>query len=410
MQKKVVWILNHYAQIPGGAGGTRHYGISKSLSKIGWDSYLIAASVDHVSNKQKINNFALSKLDVIDGVNFLWIKVNRYRGNKIGRLINIILYSVVVLMPNVTKNLVRPNVVVGSSVHPLAAISAWILSKRFRVPFIFEVRDLWPQTLIDYGKIAEDSFAAKILKIIELFLYKKASKIITLLPNADVYIEGLGVAGAKISWIPNGVDYYDYKAPSCENMSVFKFMYLGAHGEANDLYNIINAMKYVPKIIGGKAVILELVGNGVLKKDLIEYSSSLKLDNIIFKNAVPKNEVPNIAASADAFILSVMDKPNLYKYGISMNKIYDYMMASRPIIICSNASNDPIAEAGAGISVRSGDPIALAKAIEKLVCIDLESRIEMGKRGRMYVESNNSFSHLAEKFSEVLIKSIYRKQ
>jgi glycosyltransferase involved in cell wall biosynthesis len=187
-------------------------------------------------------------------------------------------------------------------------------------------------------------------------------------------------------------------------------MYLGAHGEANDLYNIINAMKYVPKIIGGKTVILELVGNGVLKKDLIEYGSSLKLDNIIFKNAVPKNEVPNIAASADAFILSVMDKPNLYKYGISMNKIYDYMMASRPIIICSNASNDPIAEAGAGISVRSGDPIALAKAIEKLVCIDLESRIEMGKRGRMYVESNNSFSYLAEKFSEVLIKSIYRKQ
>lgn len=148
---KNIWILNHYATYPGGVGSSRHYYLAKCLKSLGWSATIIAASVEHQTGIQRLKFGEGQRIDEINGVPFLWLRTPVYKGNGAGRLKNILAYTWSVLQPNATKELPRPDVIVGSSVHPFAAVAGALLARRLSVPFIFEVRDLWPQTLIDLG-------------------------------------------------------------------------------------------------------------------------------------------------------------------------------------------------------------------------------------------------------------------
>ncbi len=146
---------------------------------------------------------------------------------------------------------------------------------------------------------------------------------------------------------------------------------------------------------------LRLIGDGPLKPALMAQARQLNLSNVLFENPVSKTQIPLLASEADAFVICVKDLPHLYKYGISMNKLFDYLAASRPIIICSAAVNDPVHDAKAGFTVEPENSNELAEAINKLVSLSQEERIAMGEAGRAYVEKHHSFSSLAAKFAEV---------
>lgn len=405
---KHVWILNHYAQEPGGAGGTRHYSLSRHLTKHSWRATVIAASVELNTGRQRLDSSESKRLDLFDGVPFLWIRTPQYQGNGFGRIQNMLTYSVRVLMPSVTRGLDRPDVIVGSSVHPFAAWSAAMLASRFGVPFVFEVRDLWPQTLVDMERLSPKGFMTRALQYLERWLYRRAERIIVLLPKASDYIVPLGIAPEKIVWIPNGVELVGYSEPEQpKEKSSFTLMYFGAHGQANDLDCLLRAMVEVNKSMPNKPLILRLIGDGPLKKSLQQQAADLGLDNIRFEDPAPKNAIPQVAAEADAFVIMVKDLPRLYRFGISMNKIFDYFAAARPIIMASGAVNNPSEESGAGITVLPGDPVEFAKAILSLVEMPIEQRILMGRSGRAYVEKHHSYemlaAHLASILEEVLV-------
>jgi glycosyltransferase involved in cell wall biosynthesis len=153
---------------------------------------------------------------------------------------------------------------------------------------------------------------------------------------------------------------------------------------------------------------LRLIGDGPSKAALVKQASYLKLDNVFFEPPVPNSRIPAIATEADAFVFNLVDAP-VFKYGISSNKLFDYMASNRPILFCSNSVNNPIREANAGITVAPEDPSALADAIEQLLYMSSEERFEMGKNGRHFVEKNHDYSILAKKLSAVLddMKSKY---
>ena len=403
MYMKHAWMLNHYAQEPGGAGGTRHFSLGKYLLSHGWQTTILASSVELNTGKQRLKSNQNIRMDNIEGVNFLWIKTPSYIGNGLGRILNILTYTLSVLFPNTTSNLPKPNIILGSSVHPLAALSAAWLAKRHDVPFIFEVRDLWPQTLIDFGQIKKSSMTAHILHYIELWLYRRADKIVVLLPNAIKYITQLGIPESKVVWIPNGVDLMDYPKPSKSvSRKEFTLMYFGSHGQANGLECLIQAMYELNKIPSMKNVRLRLIGDGPLKPALKEQAKKMKLKNIHFENSVPKSKIPKLASEADAFVICVKDFPGLYKYGISMNKLFDYLAASKPIIIGSSAFNNPVVDAQAGFAVPPDNPKELAKAINRLVNLSKEDRITMGVAGRLFVEKYHGFNILASRFADML--------
>jgi glycosyltransferase involved in cell wall biosynthesis len=402
MPFKQVWILNHYAQEPGGAGGTRHFSLAQHLQTLGWQTILLAASVDHNTGRQRLANNENTRLETFDGVPFLWVKTPTYKGNGGGRMLNMLAYAFRVFLPSTTRELNRPDVVVGSSVHPFAAVSGAWLAKRHRASFVFEVRDLWPQTLVDLGRLNDDGLVTRLLRWLELWLYRRAEKIIVLLPKAVDYIAPLGIAADKVVWIPNGVELDGYDKPSPPAIrNEFTLMYFGAHGQANGLDCVLGAMAELSKRPNMRHVRLRLIGDGPLKPALMAQARQLNLSTVIFEDSVPKTKIPQLASEADAFVICVKDLPQLYKYGISMNKLFDYLAASRPIIMASAAANDPVQDARAGITVRPENSFELAEAIDKLVKLSPDQRIAMGEAARAYVERHHSFSTLALKFARV---------
>jgi glycosyltransferase involved in cell wall biosynthesis len=402
MPFKQVWILNHYAQEPGGAGGTRHFSLAQHLQTLGWKTTLLAASVDHNTGRQRLANNENTRLETFDGVPFLWVKTPPYKGNGGGRMLNMLAYAYRVCLPSTTCELAKPDVVVGSSVHPFAAVSGAWLAKRHCVPFVFEVRDLWPQTLIDLGRLHDDGLVTRLLRWLELWLYRRAEKIVVLLPKASDYIAPLGIHADKVVWIPNGVELDGYDKPSPPAIrNEFTLMYFGAHGQANNLDCVLGAMAELSKRPNMRHVRLRLIGDGPLKPALMAQARQLNLSTVIFEDSVPKTKIPQLASEADAFVICVKDLPQLYKYGISMNKLFDYLAASRPVIMASAAVNDPVKDAGAGFTVKPGSSFELAEAIDKLVKLSPDQKIAMGEAARAYVERHHSFSVLALKFAKV---------
>ncbi|WP_439686867.1 Glycosyltransferase [Cupriavidus oxalaticus] len=411
---KHVWILNHYAQEPSSAGGTRHFHLAEHLGASGWHATVIAATVTGTGEQRRLDAGELSRLDRVQDVPFLWVRTPAYDGDGAGRMLNMLAYTWRILRRDTTRELTPPDVVIGSSVHPFAAAAGALLARRFGVPFVFEVRDLWPQTLVDMGRLRERDFLTWALRRLESWLYRRAERIVVLLPRAWEYITPLGIPRERIVWIPNGVDLSLFPSPSASPSPSprasqtgtpspgFTLMYFGAHGQANGLDNLLQAMKRVQDHPHGGHIMLRMVGDGRLKPALIEQAAQLGLRNVRFEPPVPKTGIPAVAAQADAFVIAVRDLPRLYRYGISMNKLFDYLASARPIIIASDAANNPVADSAAGLTVGAEQPEALAEAILRLAAMPAEARERMGRAGRDYVERHHSFQHLAQRLAAVL--------
>ena len=401
-RSKHVWLLNHYAQEPGAAGGTRHHSIARHLSKYGWDAEILAASVELQTGRQRLARERKYLLETLGGVPFLWVRTPEYSGNGLGRLWNMLAYSARVLFPAVTRELPRPEVIVGSSVHPFAAWSAARLARRFDVPFIFEVRDLWPQTLVDLGRLEARSVVTRLLRRLEKWLYVNATRIVVLLPKASDYIVPLGISAEKICWIPNGVELEGSSEPEpADDKDSFTFMYFGAHGTANGLDTVLRAMQLIEQDPALSRIRLRLIGDGPQKKSLQALGESLRLSRVSFEEPVPKSDIPALASEADAFVFNLVDAP-VFKYGISSNKLFDFLAAARPIVFCCRSANNPVSEAGAGLTVPPGKPDELAQAMARLADSPLTERRTMGRDGRAYVIQRHDFRALAKQFALVL--------
>jgi len=405
MDRKSIWIFNHYAITPDLPGGTRHFDFGKELVKRGYKVTIFASSFHHSLLKEtkeyKKDKFIVEEYD---GVRFVWLKTFPYSGNDWRRVINMLSYSIRAYKVVRKLNIEKPDIIIGSSVHLFTVFTVYLLSKKYKTPFIMEVRDLWPQTLIDMGMSKWHPFVI-LLGIIEKFLYRRADKIITLLPKANEYIEKLDVPKDKIVWIPNGVDLERFNFNEDNNLkldkSSFVITYAGAIGRANNLDVLVEAAEILKKDY--PEIKFLLVGDGPEKERLVMIVKEKNLNNIEFNRIVPKNEVAKILYKSDALILLLRNAP-FYKYGISLNKLFDYLASGKPIIFSSNSINNPVEEAKAGITVPPDDPKKLAEAIIVLYKMPEEKIVEMGINGRSYVEKYYSINILVDKLESVIRK------
>ncbi|MCK1438334.1 MULTISPECIES: glycosyltransferase family 4 protein [Bradyrhizobium] len=399
---KSVWILNHYAQEPGGPGGTRHYSLARSLAQHDWSATVIAASTEHGTGRERLMPGESRRLDTLDGVPFLWVRTSSYSGNGADRVRNMLSYTRSVLKAEHTRQLERPDAIVGSSVHPFAAWAGLRLARRYGVPFVFEVRDLWPQTLVDLGRLSERHPVTLGLRVLEHHLYKHAAQIVVLLPRASEYIEPLGIAAEKIVWVPNGIELDIFPSPQPKQAAdAFTVMYFGAHGTANGLDNVLRAIGLVQASNAERLINLRIIGDGPLKPSLIQMARQMDLRNVSFENPVPKKQIAAVAADADAFIFNLIDAP-VFKYGISSNKLFDFMACARPVIFACNADNNPVQTAGGGVTVPAGNPQALARAMMDLSRLSQTQQQKMGLANRKHVEENYGFDRLGAKFAGAL--------
>jgi glycosyltransferase involved in cell wall biosynthesis len=299
-----------------------------------------------------------------------------------------------------TKAMRKPDIVIGSSLTLLAAFAAERLARRLCVPFVLEIRDLWPQTLIDMGMPPRHP-AVVGFGMIERYLYRNADKIVTLLPNASEYMVPRGARSNDITWIPNGVDVELMPSPQVLTPhDVFTVMYAGSHGLSDALDSVLDAAGILNTEAPGRFC-FRFVGDGPNKPELRRRVETENIANVVFDEPVPRQQVFSTLQDADAFIITAK-KTDLYRYGISPNKLHEYMAAARPTIFAGNSHNNPIAEAAAGITVAPEDPRAIATAVKTLAAMSDDERWNMGLRARRYIEEHHDFTGLARRLERVL--------
>ena len=404
-----VWIVNQYAIPPTQPGITRHFSFAAALNCRDHDVMLIASSFDHVTRKEtRLEPGETWRLETIKGVRFLWLRTPPYEGNTARRVWNMLDFARRVWRRCGTQQLAPPDVIVGSSPHLFGAFAAWRLARTLGVPFVLEVRDLWPETLVEWGNMRPDHPVVRALAWIERTLYRNADRIVTLWPHSPSYIAARGGRPDKIAWISNGVflNGSGPLPPSTDPSSPLTIMYLGAHSVTNSLHTVLDAAALLQAEGYADKLRFRFLGDGPNKPELIRRAHEAGLDEMVrFEAPVPKQSIYPVASEADAFILP-LHRGGLYRWGMSPNKLFDYMAAARPIIIAVDVPSNPVAEAGAGLSVPAEDPAALAQAIKRLLTLSPEERWQMGLRGRRHVEAHHDMARLAERFEACLLSAI----
>ncbi len=397
-----VWLVNHYALPPQRSGGTRHYTLARELIRRGHEVTLIASSVDYMRREEAyLRPDEQARLEMVGEVPFLWLRTPAYKGNSLRRVGNMLAFAYR-LRREAPRHLPPPDVIVGSTPHLFAAWAAYRLARRYRVPFVLEVRDLWPQTLIDLGGFSPYHPFILLLAALERALYRRAQAVVTLLPGGAEYIARKRGTEQGIYWVPNGVDLSlipDPVPPPPE--PPFTVMYAGAHGLANGLDIALQAARRLQEEGWGARVQFRFIGDGPEKPRLVHQARAWGLQNVTFEDPVPKEEVYPRLQQAHAFLMILRDSP-LFRWGISPNKLFDFMAMARPVLFCVRTPYNPIEEHRAGLTAPPDDPQALAEAIRVLAQTPAEERWAMGLRARAYVEQEHDLRKLAGRFEEVL--------
>lgn len=320
------------------------------------------------------------------------------------RILNMISFFFMALWRGMMKK-ERPDAIVGSSVHLFACLAGYFLSKWKKAAYIVEIRDLWPRTLIELGSMSKYHPAVLMFGAIEKFVYKRADQIIVTLPGAAQYIKEMGVDEKIIHVIPNGIhmdrmEEKEGKSSLADEIAKIKekhgqvAMYVGSHGVANSLETVVNSAKFVDP----KKTAYVLVGDGPEKDNLKKLADNL--EHVYFFDGIPKKEVMPTLQLADVLLVSMLDT-QLYKYGISLNKLNDYLLIGKPILFAGNVSNDIVVQAKAGISVPPEKPGAFAEGLEQLLNLSEEERAEIAKNSYSYVNQNHNISKLADRFLDI---------
>ncbi len=397
-----IWIFNHYADPPDGQS-TRSYDLSKQLVDQGHQATIFAAGFSHYSfREERLRPGEAWREENWNGVRFLWVTTTPYRENDWRRACNMISYAWRAFWLGLRLR-EKPDVISGVSVHPLAALSAWMLSVMKGSRFYVELTDLWPEVLIDFGMLPRHSPVTWCLRALEKFLYRRAQRIIMIWPLTERYVRRLGISTEKIVWIPHVAELSRYVALTPYDGMIrdkFTVMYLGSFVSFMAMDDILKAAKVLQER-GRSEVCFVLVGGGPDIEKLMRLAEELELRNVKFPGLVPKKEVAGIMSEADAFVVSLKKVP-LLKYGISLNKICDYLASGRPTILAGEPGYDPIQEARAGLSVKAENPVALADAIEALMALTQAERVQMGQNGREYVRRVHALPILAERYESTL--------
>lgn len=398
MSKKKIWIMNHYATNMYFNEGGRHYWFAENLIKDGYEPTIFCANVRHNTDDIIDVNGIYSK-DIKDKIPFVFVKTSEYEGNGKSRILNMISFykNLFPVSKKYIKDNLKPDVILASSVHPLTLVAGIKIAKKFGIPCICEVRDLWPESIIEFGSLKRNSIIAKLLYKGEKWIYRKADRLIFTIEGGSKYIVDQrwdsanhgAIDISKVRHINNGIDLgkFDrnikenvYEDEDLENPDIFKVIYAGSIRKANNLQLIIDAAKYIKSKDLGKVKIL-IFGDGDEKEALQKKCCDEVIDNVIFKGKVDKKYVPNILSKANINILNYSNH-QIWKYGGSQNKNFEYLASGKPIISTITMGYDIIEKYKAGISLKKQDPETIGEAIISILNMDKNSYEKMGQNAR----------------------------
>ena len=371
---------------PGEAGGTRHYELAQRLIAQGHQFTVVTSRVSYMTGKQATAT--------TDGKGSGGIRVVRVAAlaslhqSYVRRLLSFL--SFMVSSAWTAWRVKDVDLVLGTSPPLFQAVSAWLVARLKRKPFLLEIRDLWPEFAIECG-VLRNRLLIRLARLLEGFLYARADHILVNSPAYRDYLLDRGIEASKISFLPNGVDTRMFNVEPTDNAvrnelglcDEFVVMYAGALGLANDIDTILQAAN---RLRDQPQIYFVLVGDGKERARLEQLRDRLGLSNVTFAGARSKGQMPRLLAAADACVATLKDIP-MFRTTYP-NKVFDYMAAARPTLLAIDGVIRQVVEAaGGGIAVPPGDHAALAEAVRRLHR-DREQARAMGRAACQYVAAH----------------------
>ena len=404
-----IWLINHYAVPLKYWPGNRTPQFAKYLLREGHNVRIIAASTVHNSDVNLIEDNALYREEIVDGVPYTYIKCHRYKGNGIKRIANMLEFPF--KLDRIYDRFgEKPDVVLGSSLTPFACVEAIRIARHYQAKSIVEIRDLWPETAVAYGYVSKSNPILMPFYFLEKKLYEYADNVIFTIGGGYDYIKARGwekdIPVDKVQYINNGVDLenYDYNRKTypitdldLQDNKVFKVIYTGSVRLANGLDRLIDVAK---NIINPKVKIL-VWGQG---DDLARLKNRVRneaVHNIVFKGHIDKKYIPYITSCADLNIVHYANM-QLGEYGVSPNKLFDYMAAGKPILDDRPCNYNPLVECDAGIELENPTVENIAKAIDDFSTMDKETYDRYCRNARKGAEKFD-FKILTKKLLKIMM-------
>lgn len=406
-----VWIINQGNSMPEHGHLNRHFYLSKYLSRMGHHPALFVGSHPHNTHIQLVDRNHLYQVNEQYRFPVVYVHTIAYGYSKMKRLIAYLQF--VRNVCRTSRHMPLPDVIYGSSTHPLNCVVALHLAHKYHLPCVCEIRDLWPESFVAYGLLKPRHIIVRLMYQLEKYIYTKADKLIFTIEGGPDYIREKGwaieqggpVNLSKIHYLNNGVDLEDfnynrenYSLPDSDldNPDLFKVVYTGSVRRANNIGLLVD----VARQLRDPRIRILVYGNGDYLESLRSQAKNEHVTNIIFKNHVDKKYIASIVSRADVNTF-VLEKTTLYRFGLSLNKSFEYLAAGRPILMIGAANYSMVDRYQCGIQVSDWQVSGAVQAIEQFASMTPEQYLEMCNRAKE-ASQEYDFAHLANALASII--------
>ena len=410
------WIFNHYATTPKTGPLLRHYYFAEYLKEKNIETTVFAANELHQTGDTVDTHGKPYLRTEEEGVPFVFVKTSKYQGNGISRVKNMLsfFFGLLHISKGDAEKYGRPDVIMGSSAHPLTSIAGILVAGRFHVPAIVEVRDLWPEAIFSFGKVKMNSIPGRILSAGEKWMYVHADAIVFTKEGDVDHIKEMGwdtAHGGKIDlrkchYVNNGVKLSDYYQsmekdtlddPDLTDDS-FRVIYTGTIRPVNNVDNLLDTAKLLKKY---KDIRFLIFGGGSELPRLQKRAEEEKIENVVFKGFVEKKYIPYILSRSSVNILNYSQSRYNWSRGNSSNKLFEYMASGKPIISTVKMGYCILEKYRCGLSLEECTPKALAEMILKIHDMPKDTYAQMAENAQEGAKDFD-FSVLTERLYKVI--------
>lgn len=402
-----VWYISKYVTLPStGRVGTRPFMIMREMVKAGNRCLIITSDSSHLAVAPEFAGAYLATES--DGVDIHWVKTLKYQGAKsFGRVLSWLHFEWRLLfLPK--ARLPRPDAIIVSSLSLLTIFNGLMLRQRFGCPLIFEVRDIWPLTIVEEGGFSSRNPFVAALAMIEKFAYRNADAIVGTMPNLGEHVAEVLGRSRPVYCVPMGIEETLLDEPEplsreYEAAHIPKGKFLVCHAGAIGISNALETILACAREMRDRPdVHFLIVGEGDLRAQY--QAMCADLPNISFPPVIPRAQVQSLLSRCDLLYFAVHTS-KVWKFGQSLNKVIDYMLAGKPIVASYTGFPSMINEAGSGSYVPAGDIGALRAEILRYVAMRGAVRSEMGAAGRAWLLEHRLYGKLAEQYLSIALNA-----
>ena len=410
-------LINHYAGSPDHGMEFRPHQVARHWVTSGHDVTILAGSYSHLRNRNPEIEGRVSQ-EFIDGIRYRWLRTPRYQGNALGRIRSI--HAFLRALDRERRHFLadrKIDAVIASSTYPFDIDPSRRIARDHDATLVWEVHDLWPLSPIELAGYSPRHPFIRITQRAEDRCCRDADLVVSILPLAIDHLRTRGLDDDRYVAVPNGVDIDDASSPEPSHVPPeariaiedlrgrhrLLIGYAGSHTASYGLETLLQAARSAADLGVG----LVFIGDGPEKAALREKVGGMQ--GVMFLDRMPRLAAISTLQMCDAVFVGLRAEA-LFRFGIGMNKIFDAMLVERPVLAAYSAGNDPIGEAGCGLTVPAGDVGGLTSAMHRIAGMSVAERAELGAAGGRFVRSHHSYDILAERFLDAIRQADARRR